>query len=56
MKTIIFCLGLCLVACMSCTETTKTETSTNNADTAVLVQDTANTLNATPVNDTTLPR
>lgn len=42
------------VAAASCSNNTKTADTTSNPDTAVLVQDTANNLNATPVNDTTV--
>lgn len=55
MKKMIF-LGLIAgtLAVASCSNNTKTADTTSNPDTAVLVQDTANKLNASPVNDTTV--
>lgn len=39
---------------LSCGETTKKDNVTNDPDTAVLKEDTANRLNANPINDTTI--
>jgi hypothetical protein len=40
------------IAAMSCNEDTKGSHTTSDADTAALVNDPNNTLNANPVNDT----
>jgi hypothetical protein len=40
------------VGALSCANNPKDVNTTSNADTAVLVNDTANNLNANPVNDT----
>lgn len=40
------------IAAMSCNEDTKATHTTNDADTAALVNDPNNALNANPVNDT----
>ena len=42
------------IAFASCNNNPKNVNTTSNADTAVLVNDTANNLNASPVNDTTV--
>ena len=42
------------VAVASCSNNNKAANTTTNADTAVLVNDQANNLNASPVNDTTV--
>lgn len=55
MKILFYALVACSLCVVSCSETNKKEVSTDNADTAVLVTDTANRLNASPVNDTTIP-
>ena len=53
MKEIIIGLAVCfMMGAAACGNTTQAGHETNNTDTAVLVKDTANTLNAKPVNDT----
>ncbi len=46
---IVFALSIALV---SCSNNDKAANTTTNADTAILVDDPGNTLNANPVNDT----
>ncbi len=55
MKTTLFyaCLVMTIGA-MSCAENPKDVNTTNNADTAVLVNDPNNNMNANPVNDSTV--
>jgi hypothetical protein len=55
MKLTIY-TGLCctLLLFASCSDTNKKDNTTNSPDTAVLKTDTANTLNANPINDTTI--
>ena len=59
MRNLLFCIGVFigggwLIACNSSTNT-KT-TNSDHRDTATLVTDTANTLNARPINDTTVKK
>lgn len=55
MKKTILCLAVVLANfAIGCGNAADTH-STGPGDTAALVKDTANTLNASPVNDTTVP-
>ena len=45
---------IAVVCCTGCSETNKTDNASGSADTAVLKEDPGNTLNASPVNDTTV--
>ncbi len=52
--TFLFILTAMTLALYSCTSTEQTGNTTTDADTAVLVNDPDNNLNANPVNDTTV--
>lgn len=51
-KKLIYVCALVAIGFASCQENNQPANTTNNADTAVLVDDPSNTLNASPVNDT----
>ena len=52
--TFLFIFTAMTLALYSCTSTEQTGNTTTDADTAVLVNDPDNNLNANPVNDTTV--
>lgn len=59
MRTILFCIALFIGGgwLIACNNPVNTDTGPKNSkDTAVLVQDSANTLNAKPINDTTVKK